>query len=146
LPKLQTKTPMICIKCHQKQAEKHKKTCCSCNYLQKKASNPVRVAYTSLKYHAKERGKEFSLTLEQFKEFCIKSNYLNCKGIEKHSYHIDRIDETKGYEIGNVQLLTNVQNVRKYIEFVEINREGKQIFKTNVSPLSKQEHIFDAPF
>ena len=136
---------MLCIKCHQKESEKHKKTCCSCNYKQKKKSNPVRIAYTSLKQHAKERGKEFSLTMDQFSEFCAKSNYLNCKGVEKNSYHIDRIDESKGYEIGNIQLLTNTENIRKYIKFVEVNRQGKKIFttETNLRPI---QVVNSAPF
>ena len=136
---------MKCIKCHQNESEKHKKTCCSCNYIHKKKSNPVRIAYTSLKCHAKERGKEFSLTLDQFKEFCVKSNYLNCKGIEKNSYHIDRIDESKGYEIGNIQLLTNTENVRKYIKFVEINKHGKKIFTTETN-LRLHQAVNSAPF
>src|ERR1035437_2320256 len=98
---------MLCIKCGQKESEKRSKKCNSCNYLLKKESNPIRIAYTRLKSHAKERGKSFSLTIEQFSEFCVKSNYLNCKGIEKDSYHIDRIDENKGYHHDNIQLLTN---------------------------------------
>jgi len=136
---------MLCIKCHQNESEKHRKTCSRCNYIQKKKSNPIRIAYTSLKYHAKERGKEFSLTIDQFKEFCVKSNYLNCKGIEKNSYHIDRIDESKGYEIGNIQLLTNTENVRKYIKFVEVNRQGKRIFTTETN-LKLRHVVNSAPF
>ena len=132
---------MICIRCHDKESEKGRKTCSPCNYLQKKQSNPVRIAYTSLKCHAKERGKVFTLTLEQFKEFCVKSNYLNCKGIEKFSYHIDRVDETKGYDVGNIQLLTNTENIRKYIRFVELNRDGSKKFTTSVqSSIDKIEY------
>ena len=136
---------MLCIKCHQKESEKHRNTCCSCNYKQKKQSNPVRVAYTSLKCHAKERGKVFTLTLEQFTEFCVKSNYLNCKGIQKFSYHIDRVDETKGYEVGNLQLLTNTENIRKYIRFVEINRDGSKKFTTSVQ-LNANKIEYCSPF
>jgi len=136
---------MLCVKCHQKESEKHKKTCCSCNYKQKKKSNPIRIAYTSLKNHAKERGKDFSLTLNQFKEFCVKSNYLNCKGIEKFSYHIDRIDERKGYEIGNIQLLTNTENVIKYIKFIEVNQQGNKIFTTETN-LRLHRVVNSAPF
>lgn len=124
---------MLCIKCHKKESEKGRKTCNSCNYRQKKLKNPIRIAYTSLKSHAKERGKNFTLTLEEFTWFCIKSNYLNRKGIKKFSYHIDRIDETKGYEVGNLQLLTNTENARKYIKFVEINRNGRKIFTTQTN-------------
>ena len=136
---------MICVQCGLKQSEKGSRKCNSCNYKQKKKSNPIRIAYTSLKGHAKERCKEFNLTIEQFKVFCIESNYLNCRGIAKFSYHIDRIEETKGYEVGNLQLLTNIQNVRKYIKFVEINQHGTKIFKTQVA-VNLKEIRTDAPF
>lgn len=123
---------MLCKKCGIKEAEKKMRTCCSCNYLKKKQSNPIRLAYSSLKGHAKERGKTFTLTLEQFTEFCVKSDYINKKGTKKYSFHIDRKDETKGYEVGNIQLLTNTENVRKYVRFVEINRDGTKKFTTSI--------------
>lgn len=92
----------------------------------------MKIAYYSLKYHAIERKKEFSLTFEQFEQFCIKTNYLNKKGIKKNSYHIDRIDESKGYHIDNIQLLTNSDNIRKYIKFVRINEDNKKMFTTEM--------------
>lgn len=135
----------LCIKCGGNESTKGRKICNSCIYKQKKKSNPIRIAYASLKGHAKERGKDFNLSIKQFSDFCIKSNYLNCKGIQKFSFHVDRIDETKGYNINNIQLLKNIDNVRKYINFVEINRDGKKIFKTNVS-VDLKSKIIDAPF
>lgn len=61
---------MTCKKCGLRPSEKGRKTCCHCNYLKKKQSNPIRIAYTSLKAHAKERGKIFTLTLSEFTDFC----------------------------------------------------------------------------
>jgi len=136
---------MICIKCKEKEAENKSKNCNSCNYLQKKKSNPIRIAYQSLKGHAKERGKDFNLTIQEFTEFCIKSEYINKKGIKKDSFHIDRINESVGYQIGNLQLLTNSENIRKYIQFVEINRDGSKKFTTTVN-LNLNNQINDTPF
>lgn len=76
--------------------------------------NPIRSAYTTLKCNAKRRGKVFKLTFEEFKEFAIKTDYINRKGITATSYHIDRIDENKGYTVDNIQVLTNRDNVKKY--------------------------------
>ena len=90
-----------------------------------RAKNPIRAAYLQLKSNAKRRGKGFSLTLDQFKRFCVKTKYINVKGVNAESYHIDRIDETKGYSIDNIQLLTNRENVKKYFDhyYDEYNRE-----------------------
>lgn len=70
-----------------------------------------------LKNNAKRRGHEFTLTLDQFLEFAIKTNYMARKGIYKDSYHIDRIDETKGYSIDNIQAITNTENIKKYLSY-----------------------------
>lgn len=91
--------------------------CHSCQKKKYKEKHPVKYAYTVLKNNAKRRGKEFELTLEQFEKFCIKTNYLVGRGIYKESYHIDRIDESKGYTIDNIQVLTNSQNIKKYLTY-----------------------------
>lgn len=136
---------MSCKQCGTDKTIKGRRICYSCRYKSYKERNPYRLAYTRLRGHAKARGKEFDLTFEQFKAFCINSNYLNCKGVRKESYHIDRIDETKGYTVDNIQLLTNTENVRKYINFVTIDENGRKVFKTNKeTKLSNIE--FDTPF
>ena len=136
---------MSCKHCGSDKTVKGRRVCGKCLYKARKEANPYRLSYTRLRGHAKARGKEFNLTFEQFTEFCIASNYLNCKGIKKESYHIDRIDENKGYTIDNIQLLTNIENVRKYINFVTIDENGKKVFKTNKeTKLSNIE--FDTPF
>ena len=138
---------MKCIRCGIKEAEKNRRICCSCRYIQKKTNNPILTAFTSLRNHAKERGKEFTLTIEDFTEFCVKSNYINKKGIAKNSYHIDRIKETEGYVKGNIQLLTNSENVKKYVRFVGFERGGSKKFTTSISvDLNDKELIKNAPF
>ena len=90
---------------------------------------PIRYTYQTLKDNAKRRGKSFNLTFEQFKQFAIKTDYLNVKGITKTSYHIDRIDENKGYTIDNIQLLTNEQNIKKYFDHYYDESIKKYVFK-----------------
>lgn len=65
--------------------------------------------------------KEFKLTFEEFKKFAIETNYIQGKGKNKTSYHIDRIDETKGYTIDNIQVLTNSENVKKYNSYLKFS-------------------------
>jgi hypothetical protein len=84
--------------------------------------NPLKYAYQTLKDNAKRRGKEFSLTLEQFEKFAVKTAYMHRKGRGRFSYTIDRIDPDKGYTPDNIQVLTNSDNVRKmHIDRMEVD-------------------------
>ena len=138
---------MKCSTCGERERIKNRKCCYTCRYAKLKQKNPISLAYQQLKQNAKHRGKDFQLTLEEFKEFCIQSNYLNKRGIKHDSYHIDRKDETKGYIIDNIQLLTNVDNVRKYIEFRGFNSKNAKVFKTEKElDLSKIKIEKETPF
>src|ERR1700751_371869 len=101
--------------CKRKTYGKDKK-CRKCRYEIEKL-NPIGLSYRRLKYHAKERGKEFTLTLGDFTEFCHKCEYIAGKGVTKYSYHVDRIDETKGYTHDNIQCLQNTENVKKFLKW-----------------------------
>ena len=92
----------------------------------------MKAAYCNLKANAKRRGKEFSLTFEQFRDFAIKTDYHQKKGVEKESFHIDRIDEEKGYSIDNIQVLTNSQNVKKYVKY--IHPQQFRVMRNNNEP------------
>ena len=133
----------LCRICN-KNASIHNRTLCNaCIYKQKKERYPIKLAYWSLKGHAKERGKVFELTYEQFKNFCIKSKYISLKGIKGDSYHIDRINERGGYTIDNIQCITNIENVKKYIRFSHIDEyTNKKIFYTSkVKDYSQDEEL-----
>lgn len=96
---------------------KHRKKCHKCCSKLYREKNPMKYTYNNLKQNAKKRGKEFSLTFEEFKEFCIETSYMSGKGRSATSFHIDRIDETKGYHKDNIQILTNKENVRKFLQY-----------------------------
>ena len=134
----------FCKVCGVRKPSEGRRICYHCRYIQRKENNLERLCYTRLRNHAKERNKAFDITFEQFKEFCIKSNYLNCKGIRKNSLHIDRIDESKGYSLDNIQAITNTENVKKYIKFVCIDKYNKKIFCTNT--VSPSIEILECPF
>lgn len=78
-----------------------------------RSAHPVRGAYRALKDHAKERGKVFTLTYEQFQDIVALTCYITEKGHTRLSLHIDRKDPCKGYEAGNIQVLTNSENAIK---------------------------------
>lgn len=51
--------------------------------------------------------------MEFFKKFCVGTGYAELKGKTASSLSIDRVDETRGYEPGNIQILTLSDNSRK---------------------------------
>lgn len=78
-----------------------------------KERNPIVYYFGALKQAARQRGKEFKLTLQQFRDFCSRTNYIELKGREANSLSIDRINPLLGYEVGNIQVLTKSENTRK---------------------------------
>lgn len=75
--------------------------------------NPVRASFIAHKHNAKRRGHSWELTFEEFQEFAVEVDLIKKAGRLRQSYHIDRIDPTKGYTRDNIQALTNVANVQK---------------------------------
>lgn len=123
-----------CIKPHGK----NRNYCHSCLKSRYAKNNPIKYAFQVLRQNARRRGKYFDLTLEQFKEFCMKTKILLGRGIYKDSYHIDRIEEHKGYTKGNLQKLTNTENVKKFRHYDWMTKQG---YTTTSKP-----SVTDAPF
>ena len=118
-----------------------------------RAANPVKAAYHNLKSNAKRRGKAFNLTLQDFKDFCQATDYIKSRGRKATCYHVDRIDETKGYSRENIQPLTNSANVKKYVQFCygpamseeDQQTHGRFWFETRIGIKSIDQEP-DAPF
>ena len=98
---------------------KAKGLCAKCYNRYQRKNNPIQYAYQTLKDNSKRRGKEFLLTLEEFTQFCIKTEYIKGKGKKSESYSIDRIDNTKGYIVSNIRILTLSENSRKGTKVLE---------------------------
>lgn len=79
----------------------------------RKDVDPVYDRYNHFKNNALKRKKEFTITLDEFREWCNKVGYLQ-NGKRGKNATVDRIDNNRGYHIDNIQLLTNRQNVKKY--------------------------------
>lgn len=82
--------------------------------------DPVYDRYANFKNNAIRRpltniiGEKFTITLEQFRGFCIENNYIIKRGYRGRNCTVDRIKNYYGYHIWNIQLLTNMSNIRKY--------------------------------
>jgi hypothetical protein len=83
------------------------KLCHNCRKQVSMFRNPLLHEYHLLKTHAKKRGKLFTLTYSYFDEIA-EGQSLKARGLS-----VDRIDPLRGYEEGNIQLLTLSENSKK---------------------------------
>ena len=67
--------------------------------------------FKGVRSSAQKRGIPFTLTLEQFTAWAIETGYLDLVGVRGH--HCDRIEASKGYEMGNIRLLHYTENCSK---------------------------------
>lgn len=111
---INSKPKDICVahRCKNKKADRDR-FCHKHRKRYQKETNPISYHYNMLRSNARRRGKEFTITKEDFAEFCEETNYLELKGKSKDSASIDRIDPSKGYIKGNLQILTLGQNSAK---------------------------------
>lgn len=108
-----------------KLARKGKKFCCKHEHEQRKEKNPYLYWYGVLRRNAKRRGKTFTITLEDFTEFCKETNYINTKGRKSGSMTIDRKIDELGYIPGNLCILEVGENTRKkYTDYWKYNPDG----------------------
>jgi len=90
-----------------------RKYCATCRSRAFRLRDPIRAAYNNKKADAKKRGIEFTITLEYFRKFCYKYNFIKNMGRKGTSYSIDRKNNNFGYVPGNIQVLTISQNASK---------------------------------
>lgn len=88
-------------------------------------------AWRALKDHAKARKSEkwpdgipFKLNLGTFIKFAKQTDYLNRTGANGHCLTVDRIDDDRGYEKGNLQPLTRIKNSEKKARQDKIRMEA----------------------
>ncbi len=100
------------------QARKGRSICHKCKSRKYKRENPFGYYYNSLRNNARARGIEFNLTRAEFEAFWKRhpKKWAAKKRDEVSRWEIDRKDNRRGYEAGNLQLLTKRKNVKKYYE------------------------------
>lgn len=98
--------------------------CNTCRSRKARLSDPVKYAYQNLKDNAKRRGVLFTITLEDFRQWCKKVTYIGFSGRNPDSFTIDRKHDDIGYHLDNIQVLTLSENVKKYVSY---NWRNKQV-------------------
>lgn len=111
----------LCIEpfCMKKAAKKRHR-CHACARADWARRNPEKYLFCNLRGNARRRGKEFGLTIEEFKDFLIQENYLRRKrGRTKTSVSVDRKQNERGYFRDNLQALTISGNSEKmhYVDY-----------------------------
>lgn len=99
--------------------------CTKCRARVGRANNLVKATFDSCRHKAKRRGIPFTLTLEEFAHLCEDSQYHQFRGRRASDLHLDRIDSTRGYETGNVQVVTASENCTKARNEVGYHASGE---------------------
>ncbi len=106
--------------------------CSTCRSRKSRESDKVRYAFNTLKSNARRRGYVFTITLEQFRKFCTKTKFIAGKGRSSDSYTIDRIYNSVGYHIDNIQVMKKGSNTRKYFLTYDWERKIASVMKSDV--------------
>jgi hypothetical protein len=97
-------------------ARPHRTICTTCDKRIWRQKYPMKASFQSLRQNTRRRGKAqgkpkpFTITFEDFEEFCYETEYMKGKGRSKNSHSVDCIIEELGYVKGNLQKLTVSQN------------------------------------
>ena len=91
-------------------------TCITCASRLYRANNPAREAYRQIRDRAQRRNQIFNLTFEQFCAIPRFDEYIACRGRGIDELHLDRVKVERGYVVGNLQVITTAENLRKQRE------------------------------
>ncbi len=99
--------------CHR--PRKVRRRVCACHAQRAwRAAQPVSAQFARLKAKAKRRGIAFTLTHEDWREFCAITGYAGKVGCGRASdVQCDRIEARHGYHRWNIQALSFGLNVEK---------------------------------
>lgn len=87
---------------------------CSKHYARKiRVVDPIQSRYNQFCSNATKRGKENSITIDEFRSFCDRTGYIKEKGKRGQNATIDRRCNVHGYHLWNIRLITNKANASK---------------------------------
>lgn len=126
-----------------------RKHCSKCRKRQWRNNRPYSYYYSKLKDHAREREIEFTLTLQDYKNLWQnhpekwQEKIQGVHGMTSKTWTVDRIYNEKGYEKGNIQILSLRRNVLKYVKHDKFHLEVEW---THQERSEEVEEMFKAPF
>ena len=84
--------------------------CWKCESRKFRESRPATYTLNNLRRRARQRKIPFSITLEQWEQFCEDTGYLHLRGREPSAFSVDRKNHDEGYHIWNIQVKNNLEN------------------------------------
>lgn len=107
------------------------KLCSTHRSQQSRMKDPIKYAFYCKRHRAKERGIFWDLTLDEWREFCHETEYMNKKGRTIGSFDVDRIVEgkTPGYTKTNIQILEKVKNIKKYKKYDQQSKKAVEVIE-----------------
>jgi hypothetical protein len=87
--------------------------CSKCRSRRWRDKFPLHYSFKNLRVRAIQRGKEFTLTRDEYISFAIKTDYAKMKGKTSLSLSIDRKNNDLGYTKDNIQAIALRENSRK---------------------------------
>jgi hypothetical protein len=104
----------LCVVRHCRNSRREHGRLCGTHHMAAwRKRNPMKAAWSTLKYHAKARKLPFTITFDQFKEICEATGYMERKGQRPEDLALDRIKNWKGYTLENVRVITVAVNGSK---------------------------------
>lgn len=91
----------------------HLRHCWKCRSRLLKERQPATYVLNMIRHSAKKRDLPFTITLDEFKDFCAKTGYLERRGNQPEDLTIDRVDWDDGYHISNLRVLTHEENSKQ---------------------------------
>ena len=88
------------------------KHCWKCQSRKLKKSQPETYVLNMIRHSARKRKIACTLTVDEFKWFCLRTGYLEKRGSKPSSLTVDRIDHRLGYHIENLKVSTHAVNSR----------------------------------
>lgn len=102
-----------CRKCGSKRTRPRERVCGACYHKRRRERDPIAYRFYLLKVNADQRGKDFDITLEEFRDLCHRTGYHLRSGRHGEGLQIDRIDPRQGYTLENIQVITCSENSSK---------------------------------
>jgi len=111
-------------------AARDRHVCHTCRDRMWRAAHPEHHLWNNLKKSARKRGVEFTLTVDEFKEFCRENNFVAKVGRGPEDATVDRRDPRQGYHKGNLRVLSNVENatIGGKLSFTGHRNKGQEHF------------------
>jgi len=99
-------------------------------------NNPMKAFFAQIRDRARRRGTPFTISYQYFIETTRETGYDVLRGRNTQCLHLDRVDCLKGYEPGNIRVISALDNLRKAAED-KLRKQNFVRLKQGLTPLTE---------